>query len=101
MRLAWSAPKAMATVNVAGWSVAQAALRFQVSWGTANRWVIRFRCRRVARHAAGLVRCLDDGYVVQRGVVGRREPVLDPRTGRVEDWVAVWDVFLTPDGSSA
>ncbi|MBS2962954.1 glutathionylspermidine synthase family protein [Actinocrinis puniceicyclus] len=40
------------------------------------------------------------GYVVQERVVPRREPVVDPVTGRVEDWVAAWSAFLTPDGYS-
>ncbi|GGK22123.1 hypothetical protein GCM10010124_13250 [Pilimelia terevasa] len=42
--------------------------------------------------------CADAGFVVQRRVVPRREPVVDPDTGEVADWKAAWDVFLTPDG---
>lgn len=38
------------------------------------------------------------GYVVQERVVQRREPVVDPGTGRLEDWVAAWSAFVTPDG---
>jgi hypothetical protein len=38
------------------------------------------------------------GYVVQRKVIPRHEPVIDPETGTVEKWCAVWDAFLTPDG---
>jgi hypothetical protein len=45
-----------------------------------------------------LVGCLDEGYVVQHRVRPRTEPVVDPATGVVEDWVAAWDAFLTPDG---
>lgn len=45
-----------------------------------------------------LLDCRDNGYVVQRRVVPRTEPVLDPQTGRTEDWIAVWDAFLTPHG---
>ncbi|WP_433450981.1 hypothetical protein ACQPXS_21730 [Streptomyces sp. CA-142005] len=45
-----------------------------------------------------LLDCRDNGYVVQRRVVPRGEPVLDPQTGRTEDWIAVWDAFLTPHG---
>jgi hypothetical protein len=45
-----------------------------------------------------LVECCDEDYIVQRRVMPRREPVVDPETGVVEDWVAAWDAFLTPDG---
>lgn len=38
------------------------------------------------------------GFVVQERVVQRREPVVDPATGQVEQWVAAWSTFLTPDG---
>ncbi|MFJ2742619.1 hypothetical protein ACIO3O_23465 [Streptomyces sp. NPDC087440] len=38
------------------------------------------------------------GFVVQERVVPRREPVIDPQSGRSEDWAAAWDVFLTPEG---
>jgi hypothetical protein len=38
------------------------------------------------------------GYVVQHRVVPRAEPVVNPETGTVEHWSAVWDAFLTPDG---
>jgi hypothetical protein len=37
-------------------------------------------------------------YVVQRRVVPRREPVVDPATGELTHWSAAWDAFLTPDG---
>lgn len=37
-------------------------------------------------------------YTVQRRVVPRHEPVVDPETRAVEDWVAAWDAFITPDG---
>jgi hypothetical protein len=40
----------------------------------------------------------EGGYVVQRRVVPRNEPVVNPVTGAVENWSAVWDVYLTPDG---
>ncbi|MBV7696588.1 hypothetical protein [Streptomyces sp. TRM70350] len=42
--------------------------------------------------------CAGHGFVAQERVVPRREPVVSPRTGRVEDWMAAWDVFLTPGG---
>jgi hypothetical protein len=42
--------------------------------------------------------CRDEGYVVQRRVTPRAEPVVSTATGVVEDWVAAWDAFLTPDG---
>ncbi|MFD4141271.1 hypothetical protein [Streptomyces sp. NPDC058572] len=38
------------------------------------------------------------GFIAQERVVPRREPVVSPDTGRTEDWMAAWDVFLTPDG---
>ena len=40
----------------------------------------------------------EDGAVVQERVVPRAEPVIDPATGRTQDWHAVWDCFLTPEG---
>jgi hypothetical protein len=40
----------------------------------------------------------ESDYTVQRRVVPRHEPVVDPATGRLEDWMAVWSTFLTPDG---
>lgn len=45
-----------------------------------------------------LLECRDQGSIVQRRVTPRKEPVVDPTTGAVEDWVAAWDAFLTPDG---
>ncbi|MFI6417511.1 hypothetical protein ACIBG6_08870 [Streptomyces sp. NPDC050842] len=38
------------------------------------------------------------GYVAQERVVPRSEPVYDPATGAVEEWIAVLGVFLTDDG---
>lgn len=38
------------------------------------------------------------GCVVQRRVIPRDEPVISPVTGETENWSAVWDVYLTPDG---
>ncbi|WP_160159215.1 hypothetical protein [Streptomyces sp. SLBN-118] len=38
------------------------------------------------------------GAVVQERARTRPEPVLDPATGRTEDWRTVWSLFLTPDG---
>ncbi|TDC84978.1 hypothetical protein E1193_04250 [Micromonospora sp. KC606] len=40
----------------------------------------------------------DCGSIVQRRVVPRGEPVIDPQTGQRRDWHAVWDCFLTPEG---
>lgn len=38
------------------------------------------------------------GYVVQERVPQRREPLVDPATGRLEQWVAAWSTFVTPSG---
>ncbi|MFF4222194.1 hypothetical protein ACFYZH_04910 [Streptomyces abikoensis] len=48
--------------------------------------------RDALRDAAG------GGFVVQRRVVPRPEPVVDPGTGATEDWTPVWGLFVTPDG---
>lgn len=45
-----------------------------------------------------LLRCAGREFVVQRRVVPRPEPVVDPATGREQDWTAVWGLFVTPDG---
>jgi hypothetical protein len=45
-----------------------------------------------------LASCGEGRYVAQERVRPRREPVVDPQTGVVSDWVAAWDAFLTPDG---
>ncbi|WP_395366276.1 hypothetical protein ACHGLA_34135 [Streptomyces sp. YH02] len=38
------------------------------------------------------------GYVAQERVVPRPEPVYDPETGEVDDWIAALGVFLTDEG---
>ncbi|MFJ5136622.1 hypothetical protein [Streptomyces sp. NPDC088707] len=38
------------------------------------------------------------GYVAQERVVPRPEPVYDPVTGEVDDWIAALGVFLTDEG---
>ncbi|MBX9421274.1 MULTISPECIES: hypothetical protein [Streptomyces] len=38
------------------------------------------------------------GYVAQERVVPRPEPVYDPATGSVDDWIAAVGIFLTDDG---
>ncbi|MFF7635899.1 hypothetical protein ACFZB9_22545 [Kitasatospora sp. NPDC008050] len=38
------------------------------------------------------------GAVIQRRVVPRTEPVVDPLSGKVTDWHAVWGMFITPTG---
>ncbi|WP_055599198.1 hypothetical protein [Streptomyces aureus] len=38
------------------------------------------------------------GYVAQERVVPRPEPVYDPATGEVDDWIAALGVFLTDEG---
>jgi hypothetical protein len=45
-----------------------------------------------------LATCAGQRYVVQQRVNPRREPVVNPHTGEVEQWLATWDAFLTPDG---
>lgn len=47
---------------------------------------------------AALSQAQGQAYVVQQRVFPRHEPVRDPDTGELEDWLAAWDVFLTPDG---
>lgn len=37
-------------------------------------------------------------HVAQRRIVPRTEPVVNPETGKVENWSAVWDAYLTPEG---
>lgn len=41
-----------------------------------------------------------DRYIVQQRVRQRLEPVVDPATGKLENWVACWSTFLTPLGYS-
>ncbi|MFR9770765.1 hypothetical protein [Nocardia sp. SC052] len=41
-----------------------------------------------------------DRWVVQRRIVPRVETVVDPFTATVQDWVAAWSVFLTPEGDA-
>lgn len=48
--------------------------------------------------ADALVEDYPGGFVVQERVVQRHEPVVDPESGRLEDWVVAWSAFLTPDG---
>ncbi|MFD4314799.1 hypothetical protein [Streptomyces sp. NPDC058548] len=38
------------------------------------------------------------GYVAQERVVPRPEPVYDPATGDVDDWIAALGIFLTDEG---
>lgn len=45
-----------------------------------------------------LLTCVEQGYVVQRRVMPRKEPVVDTSTGQIAYWNAAWDAFLTPDG---
>lgn len=42
--------------------------------------------------------CQTRDYIVQERVVPRREPVIDPDTGELQEWVACWSTFLTPVG---
>jgi hypothetical protein len=51
-----------------------------------------------AAWADALSSALQGKYVVQERVRQRLEPVVDPDTGRLEDWIACWSTFLTTDG---
>ncbi len=48
--------------------------------------------------ATGPLTGLGNRWIVQRRVLPRAEPVLDPATGARSDWVAAWGLFLTPQG---
>ncbi|MFD7131931.1 hypothetical protein [Streptomyces sp. NPDC059894] len=48
--------------------------------------------------AAGPLTGLGNRWIVQRRVLPRTEPVLDPATGARTPWVAAWGLFLTPQG---
>lgn len=50
--------------------------------------------------AAALDSARTDRYIVQARVRQRREPVVDPATGLLTDWVVCWSTFLTPEGYS-
>jgi len=45
-----------------------------------------------------LAAAVEHGSIVQERVIPRAEPVLDPTTGALSEWNAVWDCFLTPQG---
>lgn len=38
------------------------------------------------------------GHLVQEWVLPRAEPVSDPATGELTDWIATWGLFVTPSG---
>ncbi|WP_216210953.1 hypothetical protein [Amycolatopsis aidingensis] len=38
------------------------------------------------------------GAIVQRRVISRPEPMIDPESGEVEHWGCTWSVFVVPDG---
>lgn len=40
----------------------------------------------------------DSGYIVQHRVVPQAEPVCDPESGRLRDWIAAWTCFFTDEG---
>lgn len=50
--------------------------------------------------ADALDSAVSEKYIVQQRVRQRLEPVVDPASGRLEDWVACWSTFLTPVGYS-
>ena len=39
-----------------------------------------------------------EGSIVQKRIVPRFEPVVNPDTGREEPWHAAWGLFYTPRG---
>ncbi|QKG23684.1 hypothetical protein [Actinomadura verrucosospora] len=41
---------------------------------------------------------LGGDHIVQRRIEPVTEPVMNPETGEVEDWTAVWGLFVFPDG---
>jgi len=45
-----------------------------------------------------LVSCADQAYIVQQKVDPQPEPVCDPETGEVDNWIAAWSFFLTEEG---
>jgi hypothetical protein len=47
-----------------------------------------------------LTTCATGDYIVQERVVQRREPVVDPDSGELQDWVCAWSTFVTPEGFS-
>lgn len=60
-----------------------------VGWGvTDQQWAQALDSARSGR------------YVVQRRVRQRLEPVADPHTGQVGNWIACWSTYLTPLGYS-
>lgn len=42
--------------------------------------------------------CADGNHLIQRRVVPRREPVVNPQTRAIENWTAVYGLFVTPVG---
>lgn len=50
--------------------------------------------------AAALASARQDGAVVQRRVIPRTEPVVDPASGQVTDWHAVLGMYLTASGQA-
>jgi hypothetical protein len=48
--------------------------------------------------ASALSSALAGRYIVQERVHQRLEPVVNPETGAVEDWIACWSTFLTTEG---
>ena len=48
--------------------------------------------------AAALSAGVAEGALVQRRVIRRAEPVVDPDTGTIDEYAATWGVFFTPHG---
>ncbi|MEV6843665.1 hypothetical protein [Actinoplanes sp. NPDC051411] len=62
-----------------------------VGWESTDReWA--------AALAAAAADTAGGGAIVQRRVRPRAEPVVDPETGELGEWVASWGVFVTPQG---
>ncbi|MFI7002709.1 hypothetical protein [Nocardia sp. NPDC050175] len=41
---------------------------------------------------------LGNRWIVQRRIIPRTEPVIDPQTREISEWTAAWGMFFTPQG---
>ncbi|MFF9644132.1 hypothetical protein [Kitasatospora aureofaciens] len=61
--------------------------------GIVSGWTVDERTWREALSGGN-----DKGWLVQRRVVPRAEPMVDPETRTLRDWHATWGMFVTPHG---